>query len=541
MLILVICSILLTSGILFFTFYNGFTSEVKSELKNKAIFLEQILNLADDKVEYLNLLNISNTESRITLIAPDGTVLYDNAANVQDLENHSDRQEFKEAQSSGIGESKRISKTIGEETYYYALKLNSNFILRVAKTTSSIYGMFFKLIPQSILIIIVILILCLLFAGSLTKKIIEPINNLSFDKNINTYDELSPFIRTIMSQKKHIQDALNEITKKSDVIEAISGSMKEGLILTNKDGIVLLANKSALSILNIDKNPNGKNILELTRVVLVLDHLKLALNGENSEITLTIDSKDYNMFFSSVDKGALILFLDVTEKVKSEKMRREFSANVSHELKTPLTTISGFAELLSKGMVKAEDVINVSKKVKNETQRLIVLIEDIIRLSELDESESKRVYEEFDLTFVINEVAENLKSKADVSMLAFVLPNNEHYITANMQMIYDMIYNLLENAIKYNKPGGQICVKISNDNEKTRISIIDTGIGIDKKHHDRIFERFYRVDKSRSKKIRGTGLGLSIVKHIVSYHRGTVDVKSEPDKGTEITIELPSL
>ncbi len=541
MLILAFFSVILASGLLIFTFYSSFTEQIKSELKDKSIFLENSLNLVDDKIKYMEELNISSKELRTTVVDIDGTVLYDNTIDIKTLGNHKDREEIKKAFEFGAGESKRFSQTIGKQTYYYAVKLSDGIVLRVAKTTSSIYGIFVSILPQCIVLILIILFLCLFIAKRLTRKIIEPINKFNFDQNSNTYDELSPFIREITSQKRQIQSALNEVTKKSDIIEAISDNMKEGLILTDKDGIVLLANKSALSILNIADGSSGRNILELTRVIQVLDHIKLALNGENNDMILPIDEKNYHVFFSNVDKGVLILFLDVTEKAKSEKMRREFSANVSHELKTPLTTISGFAELMSKGMVMPDDITDVAKRIKKESERLIVLIEDIIRLSELDESDGERVYEQFDLTKLIGEVIDNLKVKADEAMLTFCIPDKKYDIIANKPMVYEMLYNIVENAIKYNKPGGKVSVIAENIGEKTKISIIDTGIGIDKKHHNRIFERFYRVDKSRSKKIGGTGLGLSIVKHIAAYHNGTVKVKSEPGRGTEIIIELANL
>ena len=541
MFLLAFCSILLTSSFLIFAFYRSFSDQVKSELKTKASILEHNLNMEDDYSTYLNTLNLSNSELRITLVDATGSVVYDNMADTKNLENHSDREEIYEAQELGIGEGKRVSETVGKETWYYALKLNDQAVLRVATTTTSIYGLFVGVIPQCILIIFVMLILCLAASGSLTKKIINPINNFDFERNSTTYDELAPFLRTITSQKQQIQDALNEITRKSDMTEAISGNMKEGLLLTDKNGVVLSINKSALSILDIDEDASGKNILELTRTVPVLEHMKLALSGNDSNILLPVGEKEYQVFFSGVDNGALILFLDVTEKARAEKIRREFSGNVSHELKTPLTTISGFAELMSNSMVRPEDVPDIAKKIKSESDRLIILIEDIMRLSELDESDGERLYEWFDLTDVICEVSRNLTAKANDFELTFVLPDSPHFITANKQMIYEMLYNLVENAIKYNKRGGTITISASPEGGDTRITVSDTGIGVDKKHFARIFERFYRVDKSRSKKIGGTGLGLSIVKHIAAYHNGSVDIESEVESGTSLIVRLPNL
>ena len=539
MLILACLSVMLTSVFLIMTFYTGFAKQVKNELENKAEFLETALNLEDNQGDYMENLNLSGSDIRITLVSTDGTVLYDNTVTDESsLENHAERKEIKEAIQNGFGEETRLSETVGKETYYYAIRLSNGNIIRAAKITSSIYGVVLSVLPQSLLIITVILLACLIVARSLTKKIIDPINRFDFEKNNKTYDELSPFIRTITAQKEQISNALDEVTKKSSVIDAITGNMNEGLILTSNYGTVLSANKSAMSVLGIKTSPIGKNILVTTRNITVLEHMRTALLGENSNITLELANRTYHIFFSSVDNGVLILFLDITEKAKAEKMRREFTANVSHELKTPLTTISGYAELMSNGMVKPEDVTVVSGKMKSESDRLLALIEDIMRLSELDETDGGKSAEQFDLTDLINEVTENLKPKAEEHSVMVNIPEKQHTITANRPMMFELFYNLIDNAIKYNKRGGNVTVSVSQTEKGTAISVKDTGIGVDKKHHDRIFERFYCVDKSRSKKIGGTGLGLSIVKHIAAYHGGTVELESEPGKGTEIRVDL---
>jgi len=532
------------------TFYLSFAMQVEGELRDSLIFFERILNLENNQADYLENLDLSDIDIRITLINPDGKVLYDNViTDESQLENHSAREEIKQASENGIGEEKRLSETIGEETYYYAVKLSDFNILRVSKTTSSVYGVFASVLPQSLLITSVILIACLIIARRLTKNIVDPINNFNFDENTKIYDELSPFVRTITNQKEQIESALFEVTKKSLLIEAITGNMSEGLILTNKDGIVISANKSAMSILNINSNPIQKNILETIRNINVLEHMKKTLSGENSNIFLNLEEKVYHLFFSSVDNGALILFLDVTEKAKAEKLRREFTANVSHELKTPLTTISGFAELLLNGMIEKSDITNVSAKMKSESDRLLSLIEDIMRLSELDESdeselkesESEKVFEkfsEFNLSDLICEVVENLKLNADKNNISISYPQEEFLITANRPMIFELLFNLIDNAVKYNKENGNVEITVLKLNDKIEICIKDSGIGIEKKYHERIFERFYRVDKSRSKKIGGTGLGLSIVKHIVAYHNGMISIESEINSGTKIKIIL---
>ena len=541
MLTLACLGVILTSVFLIMTFYTGFANQIKSEIKDKAEFLETMLNLKDNQSNYLERLGLSNSSIRITLVATDGTVLYDNAITDEHLlENHAERKEIKAASQNGFGEEARLSESVGKETYYYALRLANGNIIRTAKTTSSIYGIIINVLPQSLLIITVILLACLLVARSLAKKVIAPINRFNFEENPKTYDELSPFIRTITTQKEQISNALDEVTKKSSVIDAITGNMNEGLILTNNYGTVLSANNSALTVLGIKASPIGKNILVTTRNVVILDHMRMALLGENSNITLEIASRIYHIFFNSVDNGVLILFLNITEKARSEKMRHEFTANVSHELKTPLTTISGYAELLSNGLVNPADVTEVARKMKNESDRLLALIEDIMRLSELDETNSEKDVEPFDLTDLIGEVTENLLSKADKHDIKITIPIEIHTIIANRPMMFELLYNLIENAIKYNKPGGYVVLSVSQTGERTTIVVKDTGIGVDKKHYDRLFERFYRVDKSRSRKIGGTGLGLSIVKHIAAYHGGTVEIESELGTGTELRVTLIS-
>lgn len=539
MLILASLSVILASIFLIMNFYNGFARQVKSELENQAKIFEVALNREDNQEDYMESLHLLASDIRITLIATDGTVLYDNTVTDERiLENHTGREEIKAAAKNGFGEGERLSETLGTETYYYAIRLQNDNIIRTAKTTSSIFGVFLHVVPQSLLVIAIILLACLIIAPRLTKKIIKPINSFDFDKDRETYDELSPFIRTITTQKEQIATALDEVTQKSTVIDAIIGNMNEGLILTNKYGTVLSANKSAAIIMGVKKIAIDENILLITRNMTILEHMQMALAGENNDLVLDIESRTYHIVFSSVDNGVLILFLDITEKEKSEKIRREFTANVSHELKTPLTTISGYAELMVNGMVKPEDIVNISDKMKKESDRLIILIEDIMRLSELDETVKEKSFEQFDLGNLICEVVENLQAKADKNHITITISKGEYIIKANRQMMFELLYNLIENAIKYNNQEGNVTVMVSQTGNNTRILVKDTGIGIDKKHHDRIFERFYRVDKSRSKKIGGTGLGLSIVKHIAHYHGGNVLIESEEGKGTEIRITL---
>ena len=562
MILLVCASVLLTTLLLIMTFYMGFSKEVKSELVTTAEFLTATLELYEEQSEYLESLHLSNVEVRVTLIAPDGTVQYDSMITDENqFDNHANRGEIESAMRSGFGEEKRHSESVGKETYYYAIRLSSGNILRVAKTTANIYGVFVSVIPQSLLVIVIILSTCFIVAHRLARKILAPVKQFGLDKSGKIYDELAPFVKMIRNQKRQIGEAVDEVMRKSTVIDAITGNMKEGTILTNKDGTVLSANKSAMSILETKASPVEKNILEVTRNIVILENVKLALVGENHSVNTEIGGRIYHIVFSPVDDGVLILFLDITEKAKAENMRREFTANVSHELRTPLTTISGYTELLSNGMVQAEDVVGISKKMKSETDRLLALIEDIMRLAELDESEKEKSFESFDLTALIGEVVENLKLKADKHAIEMHIPKEVYTITANRAMLFEMVYNLVDNAIKYNKPHGSVTITLKQtdknaqdkntqnehtqdkriqderiQNKCTQIEVRDTGIGVAKKYQERIFERFYRVDKSRSKEIGGTGLGLSIVKHIVAYHGGCVEVESEAGNGTVVRV-----
>jgi len=345
-------------------------------------------------------------------------------------------------------------------------------------------------------------------------------------------------IRQIAEQNSELQKQLSEIAKERALIDAITGSMNEGLLLLDVEGRILSANRSAQTILNISGDCSGKNILELVRNVDLIKHIETAESGTGSDATLNLSAKIYHAIFSPTTDGILVLLMDITEKFNAEKRRREFSANVSHELKTPLTTISGYAELLENGMMDTDHIPEAAGKIKLEASRLILLIEDIMRLSELDESETPIELTEFDLCETARNAAESLAQKANDANVTISTPKETAIINANQKMIFELFYNLIDNGIKYNKPGGRVDVTMIKGTNKVIITIADTGIGIEKKYLDRIFERFYRVDKSRSKKIDGTGLGLSIVKHIVACHHGVIKVESWVGKGTTIRIKL---
>ena len=535
MLALIITSLLACSVTLCVVFYSRLAASVQSEVRERAARLGETV-AADD------FLALVLSDMRLTLVAPDGTVLYDDERNVATLPNHADREEIVEALALGTGESRRFSDTLGQETYYYAIRLADGSVLRLAKTMSSIWGMFGGAIPIVTVVVLAMLATGYVLAGRLTKRIVSPINKVNPEEKLFApYDELAPFVQTISQQRERISQQISDLQSRADTIAAIMDSMSEGVILVDRQGAILSINKSAADIFTVRSSVGGKNILEILRDVELNEAMRSALAGVRGEMNLLHNDKTYRVYFSPVtDSGAIILFLDVTEKSMSEKIRREFSANVSHELKTPLTTIYGNAEMLESGMVKPADTAQFYGKIKDEAARLIALIEDIIMLSQLDETGSDVVAESVDLVAAATEVARSLEVKAREQAVK-VTVSGSGTLSANRSQMAELFYNLIENAIKYNKPGGTVSVAIAAVQNGVSITVADTGIGIPQESQGRVFERFYRVDKSRSKKTGGTGLGLAIVKHIVMAYGGAIDLQSSMDCGTSITVSLNNL
>ncbi len=542
MLILTLGSIIFISIFISFIFYIQFDIEVKDQLKKKTFLLESNLNLIEDKVSYINSLNLPDSDIRLSLISSSGIVLYDNTADISKLENHLVRKEVKEAIETGKGESKRFSRTLGKDTYYYAVKLNNEDILRVSKTINSIFNIFVERIPFIILIMLIIFSIIQIVAIRLTKKIIEPINKFDFKSKSMVYEELHPFINTIIFQNQKIQEQFINLENRTITLKTIIENMKEGLILLDKKANIVSSNKSALSLFGISEKYDGENIKNIISDDKIVNNAYLSIRGKSINDILEISSKCYNTIFSPIHgSGALILFLDITEKMQSELIRREFSSNVSHELKTPLTIISGMAEMINSGIVKSEDIKDFSYSIIAESKRLLHLIDNIIKLSELDEVNKTKEYEKINIVSLIEEIFESLSKSVDKLSLNLNIEaiGDEILIYANFQLIYEMLFNVLENAIKYNRPNGKVYTKVFKHENKIKIYISDTGIGIPNEHLERIFERFFRVDKSHSKKIGGTGLGLSIVKNIVEYHKGTIEVTSKEGVGSNFIIMLP--
>ena len=525
-------------------FYNFFNYESKLYLQEEAELLAEVLNLQENREVFLTQLK-NTSDSRITVINSKGKVIYDNYKDAGALEDHSARPEFNQAIQNGYGEYRRFSATLGEETYYYALRLTGNDVVRIAKTTQSIMMIFKGLLPWIVSAILVSAVLAFWLAGRLTKKIMLPLNNLRFDvQNNEIYEEIYPLVSKISVQKKQIDAQIGELEKRANTIDTIIKDMQEGFILLNQTGEILAINSTVFDFWDVSQRDFiGKNILELIRDPSVMEKVGAALAGKRQHILLEMGGKCLDMFCNPVFEkneviGANILFLDVTDKTAVEQLRKEFSANVSHELKTPLTTILGYSEMLENGMVKEADVQKFSGKIKAQIIHLKNLIDNIMKISELDEQFGEKNFEKFDIAELAKNVVVNFSDAAESANISVNIMPGQILIAANKLLVMELFTNLLDNAIKYNKSGGSVVINFTEIGDKLRVVVEDTGIGIAKDQLARVFERFYRVDPSRSKKTGGTGLGLSIVKHIAQYHGGHVQIDSVFNEGTSVTVWL---
>lgn len=534
--------------------YYYFNNKSKEEFCNEAIFIAQGIETSGS--DYLEKLSVSprrhSEDVRITWVAADGTVLYDNYKDASELENHGNREEVKEALENGNGESVRYSSTQMEKIIYYAVKLNDGSVLRVSDTQYTLLSVLIVMLSPIMLILIVSLILAAVFAGRISKTITKPINEIDLEhpENAETYDELAPLLEKIDVQNKQIARQIEELRSRRREFDSITENMAEGLVIVGHMAEVLTCNTSALKILNADKIPHRQSVLTLNRSEVFRNSVDSALAGKSVEEDLEIDDRTYRLIASPVREndgetviGATLIILDITEKIERERLRREFTANVSHELKTPLTSISGNAEIIKNGIVKPEDIPHFAENIYKEAGRLITLVNDIIKLSKLDEGSGEITKEPVDLSEIVNETAESLRAAADQHRISSEIHTEKAIIMGVRPVLAEMVYNLWENAIKYNKDGGKIFVSISNEirdgHSSVNLTIKDTGIGIPAADRDRIFERFYRVDKSHSKEIGGTGLGLSIVKHGARLHKAEIFVESEIDKGSTFVIQFP--
>ena len=536
-------SIFIASAVLFMTvLYDYFSGIQQNQLRMQIDLASQ--GVEDEGLDYLKNLNIK--DYRVTWIGTDGKVLYDSISEADEMENHFEREEVKEALSEGYGASSRYSSTLTQRYLYGAKRLPDGTVIRLSVTQNSLLILTLGMLQPIMIIFVIAIILSAFLASRLSKKIVKPLNELNLDKPLdnNGYDELSPLLRRIDTQQKEISRQSEELRQRQNELEVMTSAMSEGIILLNNRGTVLSINKAAAKLFGTDCFCIGEDIVSINRSLELAQLLNKAKNGEHSERVVELGCGQYQMMASpvisnNIVSGIVLLILDVTEKEKAEQLRREFTANVSHELKTPLHTISGSAELLANGMVKPEDIPIFLKRIYSEAQRMIQLVEDIIRLSHLDEGAEDMKWDMVDLYAVAEETINSLADEAESNGIKFELYGETVLIYVIRQLLQEIIYNLCDNAIKYNCRGGSVSVGVKNENEFAVLTITDTGIGIPAEHQERIFERFYRVDKSHSKEIGGTGLGLSIVKHAAKLHNAEIELHSIVNKGTEITIKFP--
>lgn len=536
-LITVVCTTVFLSVVA----YGRYMSQVKEGIQNEAGYMAESLNQHENQSldAYKDI-----TISRITLIAADGKVLYDSTGKEKSMSNHRNRKEFKEAAKNGAGESTRISKTLKKQTYYYAVKLSDGSVLRLSRETQTIFNQVEGVLPVLILMMAVVFVLALALSRLLTGRIIEPINriNLEHPEDENTYDELSPLLVRIHRQNEAIKEKIREIKEKQIEFTTITENMSEGFLILNDKSVVLSYNTSALRILDIREDQcSNQNVLSINRSHEFRRAVEAALNGEAFEEVMEFRERKYLLMANPVTvsgavKGAVLMMIDVTEKEEREELRKEFSANVSHELKTPLTTISGYAELMKDGLVKQEDVGRFSEKIYTEARRLISMIEGIIKLSRLDENQIIQEKEEVDLYQLALEIKNSLSMKAAEEGIDIRVLGSPCKVSGVRQILYEMLYNLMENAVKYNDRGGRVFVTAAEMDGRPTAVVEDDGIGIPPEDAERIFERFYRGDKSHSSEREGTGLGLSIVKHGAKYHGAKIEVESEVGRGTKIAV-----
>ena len=522
--------------------YEYFSIVQKGQLKDE-------LGLAAVSVEQQGdgfLKRLTSDRYRITWINAEGNVIYDTHTDAESLENHSDRAEIKQALRDGYGESSRYSSTLLEKTIYCAQRLTDGSVLRISVSQATIGVLVMGIIQPILVVLIVALVLSGILAKRLSKRIVEPLNTLDLEHPLDndSYEELSPLLNRINRQHNQINAQMRELKKRTDQFAQITDSMNEGLILLDNRGYILSINPAAINIFNADPSCVGQDFLSVDRSHDMSVAIQSALKDGHSEIHADRKGQIYQFDISRIaadgeTAGVVILAFDITEKETAEQNRREFTANVSHELKTPLQGIIGSAELIENGMVKPEDMSRFVGHIRLEAQRLVALIGDIIRLSQLDEG-CDMPRENVDLLSVASAVADDLRPSADGKGISIAIEGSPANVYGVKRLLYEIIFNLCDNAIKYNRQGGSVKISTASGAGSSSVTVSDTGIGIAPEYQNRIFERFFRVDKSHSKSSGGTGLGLSIVKHAVQYHHGKIELTSIPDKGTSIKIDFPT-
>ena len=535
--VVLLCSVLIIMGCL----YDYFGGVQERQLEDE-------LALAQTGVEcsgktYLKALE--GESYRLTWIAPSGEVLFDSQADESSMENHAQREEVRQALETGEGQSSRYSSTLLEKTIYYAKKLTDGSILRISISRATAGVLVMGMLQPMLVVLAAALILALVLAKRISARIVAPLNRLDLEKPLenDTYEELSPLLTRINQQRRQIDAQLRTLQQKKDEFDQITASMNEGLVLMNEKGTVLSINPAARELFHAEPDCVGQDFLTVERSHEISCAIRRALEEGHAELRVERGGREYQLDISRIESegtviGAVLLAFDVTEQAFAERNRREFTANVSHELKTPLQSIMGSAELIENGLVKQEDMPRFVGHIRTEAARLVTLIEDIIRLSQLDEG-GELPFEPVDLKKLAEEASASLASAAAEKQVTIRVHGDDRQITTVRRLASEIIYNLCDNAVKYNREGGSVDVTIDGTAHGAVVTVQDTGIGIPPEHQSRVFERFYRVDKSHSRQSGGTGLGLSIVKHAVQYLGGRIELESQPGKGTTMRVHFP--
>mgnify|MGYP004506922975 FL=1 len=534
-----LASMVIIMGCLYEYFCGVQEQQLKDELSLAASAMERL-----DGQSYLT--SLRSDRYRLTWVAADGTVLYDTQADAGTMENHIQRQEIQQALLAGHGESSRYSATLLEKTLYQAQRLNDGTVLRISISRATAGVLVLGMLQPFLVVLVVALALSALLARRLAQHIVKPLNELDLEHPLDndTYEELSPLLGRINQQRRQIDAQVQELRRKQDEFEQITGSMKEGLVLLNEAGAILSINPAARGLFHTDAACLGQDFLTIERSTEVSHALETAMAQGHSEIHTERDGREYQLDISRIGSegdvtGAVVLAFDVTEQALAQRNRREFTANVSHELKTPLQSIMGSAELMENGLVKPEDMPVFVGRIRSEAARLVTLIEDIIRLSQLDEGVELPT-ESVALRPLAEETVSSLHDAAAAKNVTLSVTGEAVTVRSVRRLLSEILYNLCDNAIKYNVPNGSVTVDLSPTANGAALTVSDTGIGIPPEHQSRVFERFYRVDKSHSRQSGGTGLGLSIVKHAVQDLGGAIHLDSTPGQGTSIRVTIPN-
>lgn len=537
-----ICVFLVSAVFIMGVLYEDFSNMQQDQLRIQLELAAQ--GVANEGIGYFD--DLHTDVYRMTWVSGDGTVLYDTGSDAASMDSHLNREEIDEAMHEGYGESSRYSDTLTERLFYMAKRLPDGTVLRLAGAHDTVWVLFLGIIQAVAVAAALAVLLSLVLAFRLSKAIVRPLNELNLEKpQMNKeYQELQPLLDRIDSQQQQLQQQSFKIQRKRDEFHAVTGNMKEGLVLLNEQGIILSINQAASELLAISSYCIGKDILMLNNSMELQELLRQAKSGGHPHAPMRVGELEYQVNASPVMSegavaGIVLLIFDITEKQKAEQMRREFTANVSHELKTPLHSISGYAELLKDGIVRPDDTILFSKRIYAEVQRMIALVDDIINLSHLDEGAEELPWEDTDLYGLAETVLQRLMQEAQTAGVSVTLTGTAAVLYGVPQLLEGIIYNLCDNAIKYNRPGGSVSVEVKDAEDQVILTVSDTGIGIPQEHRERVFERFYRVDKSHSKEVGGTGLGLSIVKHSARLHNAVIDLYSVAEGGTTVTVSFP--